>query len=71
MSVNITLGADPAVNEIREYFVTDFRKPYSKRVGISQSETLSSSEAFRWPIGRCGRLEWQSVECESGDGLRV
>lgn len=40
MSVNITLGTDPTVNETKEYLVTDFGKPYSKRVGISQSQTF-------------------------------
>lgn len=47
MSVNITLGTDSTVNETKEYLVTDFGKPYSKRVDISQSQTFLSSKLFR------------------------
>lgn len=47
ISVNITSETDPAVNEFKENFVTDFRKPYSKRVGISESKKLTSSKPFR------------------------
>lgn len=45
-SVNIILETDPAVKEIKEYFVTDFRGTCSKRVGIPQNETLPSSITF-------------------------
>lgn len=44
MSGNITSGTDPAANEIKKYFLTDFRKTYSKRADIYPSETLSYSE---------------------------
>lgn len=45
-TVNIILETDPAVNEIKEYFVTDFRGTCSKGAGIPQSETLPYSKTL-------------------------
>lgn len=46
-SVSIISESDLAVDEIKEYFVTDFRGTCSKRVGIPQSETPPYSKTFK------------------------